>query len=98
MLYLLARANTALSLTNIQLIVSDMRILKKKLHRPNWTKSLRDLKMENDCLEADIKHMRTIRTMATRLKEEGMHFTFQTDGDKVNVWKIPVPARKYKKI
>jgi|GEM_PF-2402425 len=72
-----------------------MEIVQKRLVKPNWTKSLRDLKIEKECLKADIEHKGTIRTMATRLKCEGMHFTFSTEGDKVLVWKIPVPARQY---
>lgn len=76
-----------------------MEIIKKKLARRNWTAALRGLKMEEECLTAPIEHASTIRTMATRLSQkEGLYFTFEANGDRVNVWKIPVPARKYKKI
>lgn len=74
-----------------------MEIIKRRVVRPNWTEQLRSLKLEAECLRAPIEHHGSIRTMATRLTQrEGLYFTFSTEGNEVLVWRIPVPARRYK--
>lgn len=74
-----------------------MAIVRKKLQRHDWTKQLRSLKPEIECLEEDVKHQNSIQTQATRLRSEGLYFTFRRNGDKVNVWRILKPSREYRK-